>query len=45
MTAQVHEKIRYKGKRMSLACVPGFPVNHPRIIRSSEDEIKELVKE
>lgn len=30
---------------MSLACVPGFPVNHPRIIRSSEDEIKELVKD
>jgi hypothetical protein len=45
MTAQVHEKIRYQGKRMGLASCPSFPGDHPRIIKSSEDEIEELVKE
>lgn len=30
MTAQVHEKIRYQGKRMQLATTPHFPEDHPR---------------
>lgn len=38
MTAQIHEKIRYKGKRMGLATCPDFPEDHPRIIRLSEEE-------
>jgi hypothetical protein len=44
MTAQVHEKIRYQGKRMRLASCPHFPEDHPRIVEASEDEILELAK-
>ncbi len=44
MTAQIHEKIRYQGKRMGLATCPDFPVNHPRIMCLSEQEIEELAK-
>ena len=42
MTAQVHEKIRYKGKRMRLATCPHFQEDHPRIHLSSEQEVEEL---
>jgi hypothetical protein len=42
MTAQVHEKIRYQGKRMSLASCPHFPEDHPRIIEASDEEIETL---
>jgi len=45
MTAQVHEKIRYKGKRMGLAFCPGFPVDHPRIIALSEEEVLSLAED
>jgi hypothetical protein len=31
MTAQVHEKIRYRSRRMRLASIPHFPEDHPRI--------------
>ena len=39
MTAQVHEKIRYQGKRMRLASCPHFPEDHPRINEASEEDI------
>ena len=42
MTAQVHEKIRYQGKRMRLASCPHFPEDHPRINEVSEEEIMKL---
>jgi hypothetical protein len=42
MTAQVHENIRYQGKRMGLASCPSFPGDHPRIVALSENEIEEL---
>jgi hypothetical protein len=42
MTAQIHEKIRYQGKRMRLASTPHFPEDHPRIHLSSEQEVEEL---
>ena len=42
MTAQVHEKIRYQGKRMRLASCPHFPEDHPRISEVSEEEIEKL---
>ena len=42
MTAQVHEKIRYQGKRMRLASCPHFPEDHPRIRHSSEKEVDNL---
>jgi hypothetical protein len=38
MTAQVHEKIRYQGKRMHLATCPHFPEDHPRIKKLSDEE-------
>ncbi len=41
MTAQVHEKIRYQGKRMPLASCPHFPEDHPRIVHLSEEEALE----
>jgi len=44
MTAQIHEKIRYQGKRMRLASCPHFPEDHTRINEASENEILELVK-
>jgi hypothetical protein len=42
MTAQVHEKIRYQGKRMRLASCPHFPEDHPRISEASKEAIIEL---
>ena len=45
MTAQVHEKIRYQGKRMRLASCPHFPEDHPRIRHSSEKEVDNLAKD
>ncbi|MBT4361925.1 MAG: hypothetical protein HOD11_13255 [Candidatus Marinimicrobia bacterium] len=42
MTAQIHEKIRYQGKRMRLASCPHFPEDHPRISEVSEEEIEKL---
>ena len=42
MTAQVHEKIRYQGKRMRLASCPHFPEDHPRINEASEEDIMKL---
>ena len=42
MTAQVHEKIRYKGKRLNLASIPHFPEDHPRINEVSEKDIMKL---
>ncbi len=42
MTAQVHEKIRYQGKRMRLASCPHFPEDHPRINEASDDDIMKL---
>ena len=42
MTAQIHEKIRYQGKRMRLASCPHFPEGHPRISEVSEEEIEKL---
>jgi len=42
LTAQVHEKIRYQGKRMRLASCPHFPEDHPRISEVSEEEIEKL---
>jgi hypothetical protein len=42
MTAQVHEKIRYQGKRMRLASCPHFPEDHPRIYEASEADIMKL---
>jgi hypothetical protein len=38
MTAQVHEKIRYQGRRMRLASCPHFPKNHPRIKILTDEE-------
>ncbi|MBT4361936.1 MAG: hypothetical protein HOD11_13310 [Candidatus Marinimicrobia bacterium] len=40
MTAQVHEKIRYQGKRMRLASTPPFPTNHPKIIMLTDEEFR-----
>jgi len=40
MTAQVHEKIRYQGKRMGLASTPPFPTDHPRIRIATEEEFR-----
>ena len=45
MTAQVHEKIRFQGKPMRLATCPHFPVDHPRIHLSSEQEVEEFAKD
>ena len=45
MTAQVHEKIRYQGKRLSLATCPGFPEDHPRISKVSEAELQRITEE
>ncbi len=45
MTAQVHEKIRYQGKRMRLASCPHFPEDHQRIRHSSEKEVDNLAKD
>jgi hypothetical protein len=45
MTAQVHEKIRYQGKRMRLASTPHFPEDHPRIQLSSEQEVEEFARD
>ena len=42
MTAQIHEKIRYQGKRMRLASCPHFPEDHPRIKETSEKDILKL---
>jgi len=42
LTAQIHEKIRYQGKRMRLASCPHFPEDHPRISEVSEEEIEKL---
>ncbi|MBT7790418.1 MAG: hypothetical protein HN757_16225 [Calditrichaeota bacterium] len=42
MTAQIHEKIRYQGKRMRLASTPHFPEDHPRINLSTEKEVETL---
>ena len=42
MTAQVHEKIRYQGKRMRLASTRHFPEDHPRIHLSSEKEVEAM---
>ena len=42
MTAQIHEKIRYQGKRMRLASCPHFPEDHPRINEASEEDIMKL---
>ena len=42
MTAQIHEKIRYQGKRMRLPSCPHFPEDHPRISEVSEEEIEKL---
>jgi len=38
MTAQVHEKIRYLGKRMRLASCPDFPLDHPQIKMLSDQD-------
>jgi len=38
MTAQVHEKIRYQGKRMGLVSIPHFPSGHPRIKILTDEE-------
>ena len=43
MTAQVHEKIRYQGKRMRLASCPHFPKNHPRIKILTDEEFEASV--
>ena len=40
MTAQVHEKIRYRGKRMRLASTPHFPSDHPRIKILTDEEFR-----
>ena len=40
MTAQVLEKIRYKGKRMGLASTPPFPTDHPRIKMLTDEEFR-----
>jgi len=40
MTAQVHENIRYQGKRMRLACTPPFPTDHPRIKILIDEEFR-----
>ncbi|MBT4361454.1 MAG: hypothetical protein HOD11_10855 [Candidatus Marinimicrobia bacterium] len=40
MTAQVHEKIRYQGKRMRLASTPHFPSDHPRIKILTDEEFR-----
>lgn len=45
MTAQVFEKIRYQGKRMSLATCPHFPEDHPRIIKVPEAELLRMVED
>ncbi len=45
MTAQVHEQIRYQGKRMSLATCPDFPGDHPQISKVSEAELQRIAEE
>jgi hypothetical protein len=41
VTAQVHEKIHYQGKRMQLATIPHFPEYHPRIVKLSDNDFLE----
>jgi hypothetical protein len=40
VTAQVLEKIRYKGRRVRLASTPPFPTDHPRIKMLTDDEFR-----
>jgi hypothetical protein len=40
MTAQVHEMIRYQGRRMRLASTPHFPADHPRIKILTDEEFR-----
>lgn len=41
MTAQVHEKLKYEGKKTSINFCPSLPENDPRIKILDDDEIGE----
>ncbi len=42
MTAQLHESLILEGERMSMAFCPPIPEDHPRIVKLTEEEMKEL---
>ena len=39
MTHQLHEKMIYEGKEVSMFSFPGFPEDHPRIIELTDKQI------